>query len=269
MSQLPEIRETDAAPEIAAIYADIKESAALPQINLIFRYFATKDGVLEWIWQALRPLYRSRELSAAADELTRSIERPGLSPLMAALTGDDLAACKFVIDSYNTANPQNLIALMALVRAIDRMTSPGDATVKLTPREAFGATQPTVAFPALPRRDSLSPDVLARVEKMTARHPGAPGAVPSMYLHLTLWPSALEAADIYLQPMIESPGWAPLVGSVIEQAEEIAVQLAPSIELSPHAPDAATLDETTTMIRVFVRQMIPELITVGRLLAVE
>ncbi|MFY0615050.1 MAG: hypothetical protein JXQ99_26200 [Hyphomicrobiaceae bacterium] len=269
MSQLPEIRESDAAPEIAAIYADIKESAALPQINLIFRYFATKDGVLEWIWQALRPLYRSRELSAAANELTRSIERPGLSPLMAALTGDDLAACKFVIDSYNTANPQNLIALMALVRAIDRMTSPGDATVKLTPREAFATTRPTVAFPALPRRDSLSPDLLARVEKMTARHPGAPGAVPSMYLHLTLWPSALEAADIYLQPMIESPGWAPLVGSVIEQAEEIAVRLAPSIELSPHAPDAATLDETTTMIRVFVRQMIPELISVGRLLAVE
>ncbi len=37
MSQLPEVREADATPHIAAIYADIKESAALPQVNLIFR----------------------------------------------------------------------------------------------------------------------------------------------------------------------------------------------------------------------------------------
>ena len=63
MSQLPEVREADASPEIAAIYGDIKATAALPQINLIFRYFATHEGMLEWIWQALRPLYQSNELS--------------------------------------------------------------------------------------------------------------------------------------------------------------------------------------------------------------
>lgn len=269
MSQLPEVREADASPQIAAIYADIKESAALPQINLIFRYFATKDGVLEWVWQALRPLYRSNELAAAADELTRSIERPGLSPLMAALTGDDLAACKLTIDSYNIANPQNLIALTALVYALDERASSKAAAVTLTPRAPFEAAQSTIAFPVLPRRDALAPDVLARVAKMTARHPGAPGAVPSMYLHLALWPSALEAADIYLQPVIESPGWSPLVASVIEQAGEIAAELAPGIELSADAPDAEALEEVTAMIRVFIRQMIPELITVGRLLAVE
>ena len=34
MSQLPEVREADAAPEIAAIYADIKATAALPQITV-------------------------------------------------------------------------------------------------------------------------------------------------------------------------------------------------------------------------------------------
>lgn len=268
MSQLPEVREADASPEIAAIYADIKESAALPQVNLIFRYFATKEGALEWIWPSLRPLYRSAELAEAVHLLTQSIERPGLSPLMAALTGDELAACKRVIDSYNSGNPQNLIALTALVRALDRSVG-SVATQSLTPRNTKQAPEGAIAFPMLPRRDELDPTLLARVEKMAARHPGAPGVVPSMYLHLALWPSALEAADIYLQPMIESPGWAPLVASVIEQAEQIAAHCAPSIELAPEAPDAAVLDEVAGTIKMFIRQTIPELITVGRLLAVE
>ncbi|MGI9476259.1 MAG: hypothetical protein ACR2PI_06120 [Hyphomicrobiaceae bacterium] len=270
MSQLPEVRETDASPEIAAIYADIKESAALPQVNLIFRHFATKPGVLAWIWQTLRPLYRSNELSAAADDLTRSIARPGLSPLMAALSGDDLADCKYVIDAYNSGNPQNLIALTALVRVLEKLPRPDEAEpMALTPRQSFLSTADAAAFPALPRRDELETDMLARVERMAARHPGAPGVVPSMYLHLALWPSALEVADIYLQPMIESPGWAPLVASVVEQAGGIAQELAPGIELAPAPPDAATLEVVAGTIKAFIRQTIPELITVGRLLAVE
>ena len=77
MSQLPEIREADAAPEIAAIYADIKATAALPQINLIFRYLATHPGVLAWVWQALRPLYGSQELANAGADLMRAVPRAG------------------------------------------------------------------------------------------------------------------------------------------------------------------------------------------------
>ncbi len=267
MSQLPEVREADASPEIAAIYADIKATAALPQINLIFRYFATHEGMLEWIWQALRPLYQSDELARAGAGLMAQLERRGVSPLPAALSGDDLAACSVVIDAYNRANPQNLIALIALVHALER-AGPGEAgRVPLTPRRAEAAAT-VIAFPQLPRRDALSADAEARVARMTARHPGAPGAVPSMYLHLTLWPTALETADVYLQPIIESPDWTPRVAGVIAQADRVAAELAPAIELSSAAPDAAALAEVKDMVKLFTRQMIPELISVGRLLAV-
>lgn len=268
MSMLPEVREADATPGIAAIYADIKESAALPQVNLIFRHFATMPGMLEWIWLTLRPLYRSQELAVAADGLTSSISRPGLSPLMAALGGDELADCKYVIDAYNSGNPQNLIALTALVRLLEGSAKP-DAAMALTPRAAIGGSEAAAAFPVLPRRDDLDARLLARVEKMAARHPAAPGAVPSMYLHLALWPAALEAADIYLQPMIESPGWAPLVASVVEQAGDIAGDVASGLELAPAPPDAALLETVAGTIATFVDQTIPELIVVGRLLAVE
>ncbi|MFT5508145.1 MAG: hypothetical protein ACI89J_001216 [Hyphomicrobiaceae bacterium] len=269
MSQLPEVREADATPHIAAIYADIKESAALPQVNLIFRYLATHDGVLEWVWQALRPLYRSSELADAADNLTRSIERPGLSPLMAVLAGDELATCKVVLDSYNSGNPQNLIALTALVRALQRAaTDQSSSKIVLTPRPAT-AEASSVAFPTLPKRDEVSADNMARIEKMTARHQGTPGVIPSMYLHLALWPSGLEATDIYLQPIIVAPDWQPLVASVIKQAGETAVQLAPCIKLGAQDLDAATLVEVGRTIEAFINQTIPELTTVGRLIAIE
>ena len=157
MSQLPEVREADASPEIAAIYADIKESAALPQVNLIFRYFATKEGALEWIWPSLRPLYRSTELAEAVHLLTQSIERPGLSPLMAALTGDELAACKRVIDCLQqrqSAEPHCLDGIGARARKIRRDPL---RRRRLTPRDTKQAPEGAIAFPALPKRDELDP----------------------------------------------------------------------------------------------------------------
>lgn len=266
MSQLPEIREADAPPEIAEIYADIKATAALPQVNLIFRYLATHPGVLAWVWQALRPLYGSQELASAGADLMRAVPRAGPSPLPQALSGGDLAGCADVIDAYNVANPQNLIALMALVRAMEPAALGRAGAVVLTAREA--AVVAGDAFPPVPRRDRLGADLLARVETMSARHPVSRGAVPSMYLHLALWPAALVAVDAYLQPIVESPNWRPRVAGIIAQAEQIATDLAAAVELPPERPDVATLGDVTEVIAAFNRQMIPELIAVGRLLAV-
>lgn len=269
MPQLPEIREPDAPPHIAAIYADIKTAAVLPQVNLIFRYFATKEGVLEWVWQSLRPLYVSNELAEAAQNLTQSIAKPGPSPLNTALSGDDQATAKRVLASYNSGNPQNLIALTALIRKLNAASDePTTPAAQLTPRPSQPPADPA-AFPPLPRRDALPPETMARIEKMSACHPGAPGVIPSMYLHLALWPAALAATDAYLQPLIEAPGWQPLVAGVIEQAGQSADALAPAVHLAPNAPDPATLSEASVTVEAFINTTIPELITVGRLIAID
>ena len=47
-----------------------------------------------------------------------------------------------------------------------------------------------------------------------------------------------------------------------------SADLAPAVELPPERPDAATLGEVTEVVKAFNHQMIPELIAVGRLLAV-
>lgn len=268
MNHLPEVREAGAPPHIAAIYEDIKSAAVLPQVNLIFRYFATKPGVLEWVWQALRPLYCSEELAAAAQKLTRSIERSGPSPLSAALTGHKLETAKTVLASYNSGNPQNLIALTALIRRLNADPANAPQPITLSPRKT-SSQPPPHAFPPLPERAGLPPETMALVEKLAARHRRAPGVIPSMYLHLALWPSALKAADIYLQPVIEAPGWQPLVASVINEAGKTAEKLAPGIAFTTPAPDAETLAVVETTLTDFIQGTIPELITVGALLAID
>ncbi|MBU2531144.1 MAG: halocarboxylic acid dehydrogenase DehI family protein [Alphaproteobacteria bacterium] len=265
---LPEIREADAPPHIAAIYADIKESAALPQVNLIFRYLPTHPGALEWVWQTLKPLYTSRELADAAVTLMGAIERPGASPLADVLNGDERDACRTVLASYNSGNPQNLLALTALVHLLENPTISNKPVSELTPRPKAAASQPAT-FPPLPRRDALAPHDLARIEKMASRHGGAPGVIPSMYLHLALWPQALDAVDTYLQLIVESASWKPRVDAVRQAGNVSASRFAPALRLAPDPPPRATLDEVAGTIKTFVGATIPELIVVGRLLAID
>jgi Halocarboxylic acid dehydrogenase DehI len=265
---LPEVRETDASPQIAAIYADIKASAALPQVNLIFRYFATKPGVLEWIWETLRPLYRSNELAEAARALAQSVERTSPSPLSTVLTGNDLAACQAVLDSYNSGNPQNLIALTALVRVLGGHQDPASPPTALTER-TIAPGHAAMPFPALPKRNDLDRETVRLIEKMAARHASAPGVVPSMYLHLALWPAALTAVDAYLQPIIGQPDWETSIRRITEQAGKSAEPLDPNIHLAANPPAAEVLSEVTGTVSAFIETTIPDLIAVGRLLAID
>lgn len=260
---LPEIRESDASPEIRAIYEDIKQVGGLPQVNLIFRYLATKPGALDWVWQALRPLYSSQELVDAVQNLWRSIERDGPSPIANTLSAQDEALCQSVLSSYNSGNSQNLFVLIAFIRALEQVaTTTGSLTPKTAPTETTSQ-----GFVALPRREDLSAEALAIIGALADKHGGAPGVVPSMYLHLALWPPALDAASAYLLPMLETPAWTTRVFDALNLANTVADDLAPSIHLGPDAPDAETLDEIASTISAFIAGTIPEMIIVGRLLA--
>jgi hypothetical protein len=46
---LVEIREAEAPPAIAAIYAGLNEGIGIGQVNLIWRHAAALPGVLDWL----------------------------------------------------------------------------------------------------------------------------------------------------------------------------------------------------------------------------
>ncbi len=265
---LPEIHEADAPDHIRVIYEEIKEATELPLVNLIYRHFAAEPGVLDWVWRTLAPLYRSVELKEAARALTDGIERPGPSPLVAAVTGDDLVQCKLVVDAYNSGNTQNLIGLTSLVRLLRAEAGAGGQSTSLTPRKQTGAVPVNVPFPPIVRRDTLDASSAKLVEALGARHRVAEGAVPSLYLHLANWPAALEAANVYLAPIIEAAGWRTLVDSVVQEATATADGLALATSLAPDPPPAEVRKRLTDTVETFVGATIPEMVVVGRLLEI-
>ncbi|MDB5374679.1 MAG: hypothetical protein JWP04_3321, partial [Belnapia sp.] len=64
---LAEVREAAAPPEIAAIYAALRAASGVPLVNLIYRHLATMEGVLPWVWAAIRPPLEDGSLAAARD----------------------------------------------------------------------------------------------------------------------------------------------------------------------------------------------------------
>ena len=54
-----EIKEEDAEGNVAYIYSDLRKSLNIEVVNTIWRYLATIDGGLEWVWISSKKLYMS------------------------------------------------------------------------------------------------------------------------------------------------------------------------------------------------------------------
>ena len=56
----------EAAVAIAELYADIRATAQVPIVSLIWRYLVTVPGAPAWMWGAVRLLYASGAVASAA-----------------------------------------------------------------------------------------------------------------------------------------------------------------------------------------------------------
>ena len=264
---LPEIREASPPPEIAALYDDIRSSATLPQVNLIFRHLATRPGILAWVWETLRPLYVSNELAEAAAGLSRSVPLVAASPIPDYLDATERSDCQTVLEAYNSGNPQNLIALTAFVHALDDASGPSAGA--LTSRPPAPERAPAKRrFPALPTRAGLPPGVARMLSSLASRHRVVAGVIPSLYVHLALWPRILEPVDAFLADCFEAHDWESSVDEVIAKATDTARGLAPHLSLgaTPHI-DKTEKHVMAGTIRTFIHATIPEMVIIGRWLA--
>jgi len=268
-SALAEIREADASPEIAAIYADIRAASAIPQVNLIYRHLATEPAVLAWAWTALAPVFRSGEVAAAAAELSAAVPGDGGAPLWAACEPEAAAGIEAVLAFYNRANPQNLIALTALVMAARRSTGFSSVCALFAEPDRPAAAAPAAdpLLPPLPRRDALDAASRALVDDLATRQGSGIGVTPSLYLHLAHWPSAIRAASARMSPLVGTAAFEAHVATVLTQAASRADVVARSLDLGPQRPPKEVLRPTLTTVESFVGATIPQMIVVGRILA--
>ena len=263
---LPELAEADAPPEIAAIYAQMRERAAAPMVALIWRHLATHPGILEEVWAGLRGIAAAgllqetawRTSAAAVTAPPADVTRAKLRA--AGLSADQIDGYTRVLDAYNRVNPINFVMVRMLIHRLD---APPTTPAAILPAihwqspEPVGSLPPIVPVAALagePRRmiDALSSDPAQDRSTM----------VPTLYRHLTG-----HAAPI---PLIHGALIARFAsGEVDREAQRVSSALdAEARRLATHLPYpkllATRADVRATLDR-FTR-LIPEMVVVGLLL---
>lgn len=262
---LPEIREAEAPPEIAAIYGEIRATSGLPLVNLIWRHLAALPGALPWAWGAVRPLAQAGLVAEAAERVRGGLQCPAAPPMtreaLAAVGvhGDSpfggLPAIRAVIGAYNRGNSNNLVALTALLLALD-----GPARGQAPPAGTRLAAPPPGELPPLPRLAALDERGRRGVEALAARHAGyETGAVPSLYLHLAHWPGFLEQVRGRIEPLPLADLREQACALGRGEAEPLARRMA--FDQAPETRDAAV-----EAIGRFSKGLIPEMLPVGLVL---
>ncbi|WP_421993249.1 hypothetical protein [Roseococcus sp.] len=242
---LAEVRESDAPPETAAIYAKLREAYGLPLVNLIWRHFAALEGVLPWAWDSVRPALPL--LDAARERVRAALPVPGL-PMGAEAA--ELATL------YNRGNLSNLILLTALLRG-----KQGEAT---TPGAPPPAMLPTPL--PLPRIEALPEEVARAVRALGALHGHEGGVIPTLYLHLANWPAVLKPLHASLSPMMATGRIATLRDAALAAASIEADRLRPYLA-APPAPPPEALATARETLRLFTSRVIPEMVPIGLMLA--
>ncbi|WP_043364394.1 hypothetical protein [Belnapia sp. F-4-1] len=243
---LAELREADAPPAIAAIYDRLRTASGVPLVNLIHRHLATLNGVLPWLWHAIRPPLEDGSLAGARARLAAAIPLPALDPRPADPTILDL------VETYNRGNLTNLILLTALRRALAQdPPHPGPPPPRLAPEPML----PTP--PPLPRLDALPPSTAALVTGLAARH-GA-GVVPSLYLHLAHWPDFLAALPTRAAALLDPAAIQAARATTLRFAEAEADAIRPLLAIEGTLPDPRAL----APIETFTRQVIPDMVPIG------
>ena len=251
-ASLPEIREAEAPPAIAAIYAALNEGIGIGQVNLIWRHAAALPGVLDWLWAQAAPALASGAAAAARDGIAVDITLPTPAALP---KPQDHAALAAVVEVYNRGNLTNLAVLSAiLLRA--QGVAPGERPAP-APR---GAMLPVP--PPLPRLAGLPPAQQAQIRALTAAHGLSDAAVvPSLYVHLALWPEFLALLPDLLAPLHAEQRLHTARDAAVEAACHAAPGLIAALGPAPAPPPG--LPEFLMRLEVFVRQVIPGMVPVG------
>lgn len=248
---LAEIREADAPPAIAAIYAALNDGIGIGQVNLIWRHAAALPGVLDWLLAQAAPALASGAAAAARDAIATAVAIPAPAKAPSAHS----AAIAALVEVYHRGNATNLGLLTAILLRQQGM-APG-APMLPAPR---GPMLP--APPPLPRLAALPQAQQAQIHALTAAHGLSDGAVvPSLYLHLALWPDFLAALPDRLAPLRADQGLAHWRDMAVKAARDAAPALIAS--LAPATTPPPALPEFLTRLEVFVNEVIPGMVPVG------
>jgi len=259
---LPELPEAEATGRVKAIYDEIKRLGGVPMVALIFRHFATHEGVLEWLWDAVGPAWKSGRLQETAWRIARGarvhpvarIHRPALRAW--GVDGAAEGEIRDVLVAYNRANPENMLTILCALRLMDG----AHATDKPAKRDwtppAAGVLVPMVDVRTMPSEVSDVLDLVA-----APGEPGQPRVVQSLYRHFGHHPAFLAAAVTLVRQRFDDGSIDRAVAGIHTAMSSEADQLVRTLSAG-RCPQPAIAE----VCRRFSSAVIPQMIVVGRLL---
>jgi hypothetical protein len=252
--RLAELPESAATGPMAGLYSDIRAVLVLPMVNLVYRYLATRPGVLEQCWADLRPNYASTAAASAGRELVGLAAPEGVIPLpqatveAAGLAGQEATLGLATLAAYRRSNSLNILGMFALLDGC-----PGGGSAETAP-----SPEPASILPMAPLT-GLAPETAALLDEMSLRTVGGdePRILPSLLRHFAhdhrllvlLW-SVIEPATA------ESSRRAAVIGS---RARELAQGLPRRVTPLEEGPDRTIVAQFTGAI--------PRMLVLGELLS--
>jgi hypothetical protein len=262
---LPELPEDQATGEVKHIYEEIRRLAGVPMAALVFRHLATLPGALEWAWGAIGPAMQAGRIQERAWRIAREAHIDPIVPMpraaLHALGVDDEALDRIhaVVDSYNRANPVNLLAITCLTKIADGSRAgrkpAKPAALPWTPPLAHGALPAMIDIARMPAKVR---DLLAILASPSTK--GDTPIVPSLYRHFGAHPHFLALVVTLLLPRFEDGAIARSVAATRAAMDEAANEVTRGLAApkAPHAEVAVAFERFTPLI--------PEMIAVGSLL---
>jgi len=232
-------------------------------VALIFRHLATLPGALEWMWETISPAWRTGMLQEAAWRIAREATLEPIEPLsrpaLAAVGVDEsgIGEIRAVIESYDRANPENLLTVLCLSRLLSGRPAS---------REAIGRpwTPPVAPGPLAPMGDlkSLSPEMNELLASVAGpAPPGGKRVVQSLYRHFFHRPAFLALVVKSLRPRIEDGSVDAAAARIHADMSRAADEIVSTLRASP-APDPGIEPACSR----FAGGIIPRMVVVGRLL---
>ncbi|MGE4218757.1 MAG: hypothetical protein AB7G39_04850 [Alphaproteobacteria bacterium] len=266
---VPEIPEGRADSATRAIYAEIKAASGTPLVNLVYRHFATLDGMLPWTWTTIRDGLTVDALVGSAACLPRLRGLPGLPVAAFAAVGVDertLQVLRSLVDDYNRTNAFNLIAMLALEEVLARHGS--DGVRSAPPRtvrslDAIGEAPSILSFEDL--ADATSDMVVALNRVCDSDEPRC---LATMYRQFAHWPGLLALALGYLRGLEHGRIVTDAKAAVLAAGRiEAQALVASAKDRLPVALPPADRAQASAALSMFIEEVIGKMIPIGQALA--
>ncbi len=263
---LAELRERDAAGEIAEIYAEIRRLWAVPYVSSLQRHLATRAGWLPWTWAALGPVFASGVAQTAAWRAAAGLSVPPLAPIshdaLRVWGVDETAerAIRSVCASFVRVSPVNLV-LSGLLRRLLNGDLPGRAQVPTgwVPPASVGP------LPALVEPATLPPAEQAVLASLGTTLDGQP-FVPGLYRMLATWPGFLAHIATVLRPQLADAvtlaAGQRLLAAVDAEIPAVFAAL-PPLPTAPPMPSEKDFAAIRSALDTY-RKTSPEMVVFGR-----